>query len=155
MKKMQTIPLERAGLAQSAVVSLATLCALLLLAAVLAYWLWVWLAPRPEPRAPAAALSARQSGAPAEAANGLFGNGQRERSGAAAGIAARLLGVVAATGSRPGYAVLRLDAKKTVAVLQGDEIEPGLRLAEVHADHIVLDRSGAREKLPLPEKNSK
>jgi general secretion pathway protein C len=51
--------------------------------------------------------------------------------------------------------VLRLDSKKILAVLQGQDVVPGLRLAEVHVDHIVLERSGARETLAWPEKNSK
>ena len=72
--------------------------------------------------------------------------------GAAAAGSIRLMGVVAASGERPGHAVLRLDAKKTVAVLQGEDVEPGLRLAEVHVDHVVLERNGARETLAWPEK---
>jgi general secretion pathway protein C len=50
---------------------------------------------------------------------------------------------------------LKKQAKKTLAVLQGDEIEPGLRLAEVHVDHIVLERNGARETLAWPDKGAK
>ncbi len=65
------------------------------------------------------------------------------------------MGLVAASGGRPGHAVLRLDAKKTVAVLQGQDVEPGLRLAEVHVDHIILERNGARETLAWPEKQAK
>jgi general secretion pathway protein C len=69
--------------------------------------------------------------------------------------AVRLMGVVAASEGRRGHAVLRLDGKRTLAVLQGEELEPGLRLAEVHVDHIVLERNGARETLAWPEKNTK
>ena len=132
--------------------SLATVPALALLGVVLAYWSWAWLAPPPAPRAPAAVEIAGRT----SSAGGLFG-AMKERSGAAAAAsgAIRLMGVVAASGERRGQAVLRLDAKKTVAVLQGDDIEPGLRLAEVHVDHIVLERNGARETLAWPEKNSK
>ncbi len=65
------------------------------------------------------------------------------------------MGIVAASGGRLGHAVLRLDAKKTVAVLQDEEVEPGLRLAEVHADYIVLERNGARETLAWPERSRK
>jgi general secretion pathway protein C len=137
-------------------VSLVTCAAFALLGVVLAYWTWAWLAPPPEPRAPAAA----QTAGSVEAAYGLFGSAQRNANGAAStGIAATLLGIVAASGSgaarQSGYAVLRLDAKKTVAVLQGAEVEPGLRLVEVHVDHIVLERNGARETLAWPEKNRK
>jgi len=78
---------------------------------------------------------------------------------AAASSTVRLLGVVAASGGRSGnrlgHAVLRLDAKRTVAVLQGEDVEPGLRLAAVHLDHIILERNGARETLAWPEKKNK
>jgi len=153
---MQSISLERSNFAQTAVVSLVTFAALALLGLVLAYWTWAWLGPRPEPRAQAAV----QTGGRVEAAYGLFGSAQRgsaqrDRNGAApAGIAVRLLGVVAASGSRSGYAVLRLDAKKTVAVLQGADVEPGLRLVEVHTDHVILERNGARESLAWPQKTA-
>lgn len=132
--------------------SLATLAALALLGVVLAYWSWAWLAAPPAPRAPAAVETA---GRPSFA-GGLFGT-VKEGAGAAAAAsnAVRLMGIVAASGSRRGHAVLRLDAKKTVAVLQGEDVEPGLRLAEVHVDHVVLERNGARETLAWPEKSRK
>jgi general secretion pathway protein C len=130
--------------------SLATFAALALLGVVLAYWGWEWLAPSPVPRAPAAIEVAVAT----SAAGALFRT-MKEGAGAAASGAVRLMGVVAASGSRPGHAVLRLDSKKTVAVLQGEDVEPGLRLAEVHVDHIVLERNGARETLAWPEKNTK
>lgn len=88
-------------------------------------------------------------------AGGLFRNAKDGPGAAAAPSTIRLMGLVAASAGRRGYAVLRLDAKKTVAVLQGEEVEPGLRLAEVDVDHIVLERNGARETLAWPEKNSK
>jgi general secretion pathway protein C len=128
---------------------LATLAAASLLGVVLAYWSWAWLAPAPVPRAAAAA----ETTGSAQSAGGLFGSAKE--SVAAASGAVRLTGVVAASGGRRGHAVLRLDGKKTVAVLQGDDVEPGLRLAEVHADHIVLERNGARETLAWPEKAGK
>jgi general secretion pathway protein C len=136
--------------------SLATLAALTLLGVVLAYWSWAWLAPPPAPRAPGAVVTAANT----SAAAGLFRN-VKEGPGAAAATSStiRLVGVVAAwggpSGSRPGHAVLRLDGKKTVAVLQGQDVEPGVRLAEVHVDHIVLERNGARETLAWPEKTEK
>lgn len=149
---MQATSLERSSFAQTAVVSLVTFAALALLGLVLAYWTWAWLAPRPEPRAPAAVETASN----ASSAGGLFGSvKQGPGAAAAASGAIRLMGVVAASGVRRGHAVLRLDAKKTLAVLQGAEVEPGLRLVEVHVDHIVLERNGARETLAWPEKNSK
>lgn len=123
--------------------------AVALLGALLAYWSWTWLGPAPAPRAPSAAMAAG-----AAAAGGLFG--AVKQGAAAAGFGAiQLVGVVAATGDQRGHAVLRLDGKQTVAVLQGQDIEPGLHLAEVHADHVVLERNGAREALAWPEKGRK
>lgn len=131
---------------------LATLAALALLGVVLAFWSWAWFAPPPAPRAPAAMqLSGRAS-----SAAGLFGVAPQGAGAAASGSGAlRLSGVVAATGGQVGYAVLRIDDKRSVAVLEGEEIAPGLRLAEVHADRIIVERNGARETLALPEKGSK
>lgn len=128
----------------------ATLTAASLLGVVAAYWSWAFLAPAPVSRAPAAfETEARTS-----SAGGLFGTAKQGMATATAS-AVRLTGVVAASGGRRGHAVLRLDGKKTVAVLQGEDIEPGLRLAEVHADRIVLERNGARETLAWPEKAGK
>ena len=135
---------------------MANFAALALLGVVLAYWSWGWLSPSPAPRAP----PALEPGGRTSSAAGLFRN-VKEGAGAAAAAsgAIRLVGIVAVSGGRSGNqlgrAVLRLDAKKTVAVLQGEEVEPGLRLAEVHVDHIVLERNGARETLAWPEKDSK
>jgi general secretion pathway protein C len=137
---------DQSSPAQTAAVSLAVLTALALLALVLAYWTWAWLAPRPEPRA----LTVERPNARLEPAYRLFGGGPR--AAAATGLAIELLGVVAESGSEPGYAVLRLEAKRAVAVREGREIEPGVRLAEVRPDHVVLERGGAREKLLFPEK---
>jgi len=129
---------------------LANLAATALLGALLAYWSWVWFGPAPAPRAPAAATAAGT----APAASGLFGAVKQGATAAGSG-AIRLMGVVAASAERRGHAVLRLDGKQTVAILQGEDIEPGLRLAEVHADHVVLDRNGAREALAWPEASRK
>jgi general secretion pathway protein C len=131
-----------------------TFAAVALLGLLLAHWTWAWFAPSPEPRAQAAV----QAGGRVDAAAGLFGSAQRDHNGAApTGFSIGLLGVVAAKSSRsgtePGYAVLRLDAKQTVAVREGGEIEPGVRLAEVHADHVVLERGGVRETLAWPKQS--
>ena len=153
---MPAITLERSNPAQTAVVTLATLAALLLLGLVLAYWTWIWFAPRPEPRAPDLNEAGDRAAGRAQDAYRLFGGAGRN--GNAAAPAARgisLLGIVAASGDRLGYALLRLDGKQTVAVPQGAEVEPGLRLVEVQVDHIVLERSGGREKLAWPQKAGK
>jgi len=151
---MQATSLERSNFAQTAVVSLATFGALALLGLVLAYWTWAWFAPRPEPRAPAAQMEGVAG--PARDTYVLFGGARRDGSGTApAAGTIKLLGIVAASGNRPGYAVLRIDGKQTIAVTQGADVEPGLRLAEIHVDHVILERSGARESLAWPQKADK
>ncbi len=145
---MQALPFGRSDLAQTALVSSLTLVAVALLGAVLAYWTWAWFAPRAEPRVEAAAA---QSGSVASA-GGVFGKVPRNQVAAPTGIAIRLLGVVAASGGRRGYAVVQLGAKQILAVHEGEDIAPGIRLAEVHADHVILERNGVREALAWPER---
>lgn len=132
---------------RTAAVSLATVAALALLGLVLAYWTWALAAPRPEPRLRAA----EQPGGQIQAAYGLFGNTRQGRDKITTGGAVKLLGVVADPGTRSGYAVLRLDAKRIVAAREGGEIESGVRLVEVRADHVVLERNGQRETIAWPE----
>ena len=147
---MAEISLERSGLAQTAVVSVVTLIALVLLGLVFAYWTWAWLAPSPLARAQVEQASPR-----VESAYGLFG-GARSNPLAIAptGLAIKLLGIAAAAGGRRGYAVVQLEAREIRAVREGEDVAPGIRLAEVHADHVVLARNGARETLAWPEKNA-
>jgi general secretion pathway protein C len=146
---MQTISLERSNLVRTTIVSLVTLAAVTLLSMVLAHWTWEWFAPRREPHSP---LPDR-SGLQVNAAYGLFGNAQRNPDGAApTGIAIRLLGIVAATEGQRGYALMQLEAKEMIAVREGDNIAPGIRLAKVDTDHIILERGGARETLAWPQK---
>lgn len=143
--------LERSSLAQTAVVSLLTFAAIVLLGLVLAYWTWAWLAPRPESRAQVAV----QTGDRVEAAQGMFGSAAQDRNTAApTGIAIRLLGIVAATGGRGGYAVVQLEAKQILAVREGENVTPGIRLAEISTRQVILERGGIRETLALPEKNT-
>lgn len=125
-----------------AIVSLLNTLALACLAAVLAYWTWRWFLPAPEPSIPGhqAASGAR--------AGDLFGNAAVDVVVSAAGI--RLLGVVAATDGYPGYALLQVDGQPIVAAQSGTELAPGLRLVEVHARQVVLERAGVREQLLLP-----
>jgi general secretion pathway protein C len=129
-------------------VPLITVLALALLSAVLAYWTWTWFAPRPQPRAPAVAEAGTSFAAAAE----LFGRAQRRGDGPApTGIAIKLLGVAAAAGKTRGYAIVELEPRNILAVRVGDEVAPGIRLAEVYPDRVILERSGTREMLAWPE----
>ena len=145
---MRRIQFGRSNLAQTAFVSFLRLAALVLLGLVLAYWSWTWLGPRPEPRVE---TTAEPTGRMASA-NELFGRVERGAD-APTGSAIKLLGVVAAAGGKPGYAVVRLDAKQVVAVRAGEEVAPGIRLEKVFPDHVILQRNAVRETLAWPERS--
>jgi general secretion pathway protein C len=147
---MPELPLGRSSLTQTAVVSLLTLAAVALFGLVLAYWTWTWFAPRAEPRAEVAAVGTG-SLASASLVFGRVDVGRNKNTAAPTGIAIKLLGVVAASGGRRGYAVVQLEAKQILAVLEGEDVTPGLRLAEVRPDHVILERGGVRETLTWPQ----
>jgi len=142
----QPASLDRASLAQTMTAWLAMLAALTLLGAVLAHWSWTWFAPGRQPRA----LPVVQRDAALAPAYRLFGSAPREAE--PSGLAIELLGVAADSGGKPGYAVLRIGATRIVAAREGEQVEPGIRLAEVQADHVVLQRAGGRETLTFPRK---
>ena len=151
---MPKISFERSSLAQTSLVSLTTLAALLLLGFVLAYWTWAWLAPGVLPRAPGSAAGGGTQENRMASAGKLFGNLRQDGNAPApTGIDIKLHGVMAASGSQPGYAVLQLDAKPDLAVREGQDIAPGIRLAEVRPDHVILERNGIREILAWPKKD--
>lgn len=142
--------LDRSNLMQSAAVVFATVAALALLGTIAAYWTWAWFAPRPEIRAPVAADSAAGL-----SAGGLFGIAESSvGSVVPTGLAIELLGVVAASGGRPGYALVRLDAKEILVARAGDELAPGVRIEQVFPDHVTLERGGTLETLAWPEKQT-
>ncbi len=148
---MREFLIGRATLLQAALLSALTLAAVALLGLVLAYWTWIWLAPRAEPRSEAVAAPSGN----VAAAGVLFGIAPRAQSAAApTGIAITLLGIVAASGGRRGYAVVQLDAKQILAVNEGEDVAPGVRLAEVHSGHVILTRGGARETLTWPKRRA-
>ena len=147
---MGKMPIVRSNLSQTVIVSGVTLAALTLLGLVLAYWTWTWVGPRAEPRVePMVETTGRLAGA-----NALFGNLQASQGAEApTGMAIKLVGVVSATGEKPGYALMQLDAKTVRAVRAGEEITPGVRLDKVFPDHVTLERTGASESLALVERN--
>lgn len=148
---MREFLFERSNLTQSAILAAATLAAVILLGLVLAYWTWIWFAPSAEPRAEPAPAP----GISLASARTLFGAAPpRQAASVPAGIAIKLLGVAAATGNRNGYAVVQFDAKQILAVEEGEDIAPGIRLAEVHSDHVILERGGVRETLAWPRRQT-
>jgi general secretion pathway protein C len=147
---MRQIFPDRSNLVARVASVLPAVAATVLLGVVVAHWSWIWFAPNPEPRAHAMAESSGSG-----LAGSLFGDArQGGRTAATTGGTIRLLGIVAAMGGGRGYAVVQIDPKQILAVSEGDEIAPGLRLAEVGVDRIVLDRGGVRETLAWPVKGT-
>ena len=138
---------RRTNFAQSALVFAATLAALMLLVAVLAYWTWAWLAPRSAARA----RTSDEAQLRVDAAYNLFG-GARRNAAAPSALAIKVLGVVAASGGNTGYAILQVESNRIMAAREGSDIAPGIRLAQVQAGQIILERNGTRETLALPGK---
>ncbi len=148
---MSGIASSRADAAQTALVYLTLLMALALLAAILAYWTRTWFIAPPEP---AGELATAVTGNVTPVGE-LFGIAQPQAPlAAAAGPDISLSGVAAASGGGRGYAIVQLDGKEILAVPEGGNIASDVRLAEVHPDHVVLERNGAREVLVWPEKRS-
>jgi general secretion pathway protein C len=152
---MRHIQTDGSNVVQTTLVYTINLAALLLLVGTLAYWGSVWLAtdhtsdtqqetPRDRPVSDTGHLKLT--------AGNLFGIAQLEQHvPVASSIEVKLLGVIAASGSQKGYAVLKVDEKQILAITEGQAIVSGVVLAEVHSNHVLLERSGLHETLALPD----
>lgn len=129
----------------------ANLLLLLTLAALLAHWTWRFAAPLPAP-SPAAGGSEVRAGNELDRlhAAGLFGapasSGVTGEVPTALGL--KLRGVFAAPEGRAAMALLSAEGGEQ-AVVRGDEIQPGVVLEAVAADHVILLNRGVRERLDL------
>jgi len=147
---MELLSIDKSTTAQTVAVAFVTVAALSLVAMVTAYWTWRLLAPPVELRTPASA----HSGGDVSAAYGLFGTTDFLLAGPIpTGMSIKLHGIVTATPGRPGYAVMQLEPREILSVREGEDISPGIRLAAVNTDHVILDRGGIQETLAWP-KNS-
>jgi general secretion pathway protein C len=141
--------LRRADRLPTLLAAMLLLAALALLGLVLAYWTWTWFGPRPELRLETDAPVSNMASAYA-----LFGVAQHNPvTPATIGLAVDLLGVIAAERNGQGYALVRLDKKKTLVVRAGEDLSPGIRLAEVFPGHVVVQRNGISETVLLPQKH--
>lgn len=111
----------------------------------LAWWGWHFLSP-PHSVAPAATPAVANDDI--ALARNLFGQDDSPAAATNTGGDIRLKGVFAVDGVTLSAAVVNLGAKDQM-VRAGDEISKGVTLAEVAADHIIVSRSGAREKITL------
>jgi hypothetical protein len=61
----------------------------------------------------------------------------------------QLVGVFAGRVGQPGFAVLKLDEKKQLGVVVGDNVVPGTKLLEAHPDYVLLEHAGSQQRVNL------
>jgi general secretion pathway protein C len=154
LNKTPVSSFQESGFAQTIVVSLATFTAIALLGFVLAYWTWTWFAPRSRLRTPETMMTDDATHGSLEMVYGLFGSAAQHHDSVSAVTSIKLLGIVAATAGHAGYAVMQLDEKNTLAMVEGGDVSPGIRLTLVGNDHVILEHNGTRETLTWPNKIS-
>jgi len=119
----------------------------LILGVLLAKWFWILFAPH---ALYTAAVPERPSGL---AAGQLFGVAVTTDT-ASQGVSlpnVQLLGVFTASAGKPGFAVLKLDARQ-MGIAEGEEVAAGTKLIKVHADHVILERAGVQQRVDLENK---
>ncbi len=131
---------------------LATLAAVALLCAVIAYWAMQLLAPA-TPVAPAGQGPIARERTDLGLAPALFGTTAAPVAVAAPVLGnVQVLGVVAAA-SR-GSAILIVDGRPPRSYAVGDLVGPGQRLREVRADKVTIDDNGRLAEVPAPARGS-
>lgn len=118
--------------------------AVLVFGVMLAHWTWVLFAPRAISVLPAPLPSSdSQTGR-------LFGNAAASAVPVQTILSGvRLVGVFAGV---PGFAVFEVDGKRQTGLATGRELVAGEKLVEVAFDHVVIERNGVRQQIPLAEK---
>ena len=123
----------------------------LMLGVLLAQWSWVLFAPH------ATAIAAVAEREAAAEAGQLFGVAAAFGVKSAEGVAlpnVRLVGVFAAGPGKPGFAVLKLDDKRQVGVVMGEDVAPGTKLLEIHPDYVLLEHAGVQQRVNLEGKTA-
>jgi hypothetical protein len=117
----------------------------LVLAWQLAYWTWQFAAPP-------AVSDARGDGKDVDLAAiaRLFGGAPPAGSAQVASTSGlRLKGVIAPTPGVAASAIFSAGSGKDFAVYVGRELQPGVKLKEVHPDHVIVSRNGVDERIDL------
>jgi general secretion pathway protein C len=127
---------------------------LAVLAVALAQWTWIAFTPRPVAASGHSALpGASASGfADASVKRHLFGVGTSGlvlQQGAAPASSLRLLGVISPGTAGKGRAIFVSESGARRVANAGETLSAGVVLKEVHADHVVVTREGAVERIAL------
>lgn len=116
----------------------------------LAHWTWVFATP------PATSSKAVQHDTAIDlaAAARLFGATVATSPASASGAGLRLKGVVAPTPGIAASAIFSTGAGRDLSIFIDNEVVPGVKLAEVHPDHVIVSRAGVNERIDLDERRS-
>lgn len=110
------------------------------LGVLLAKWTWLLFAPA-SPAMPAAAWEASGE------AERVFGTVSVADTAALSSLGnIKLIGVFAHR--TRGFAVMQVDEKQ-IGIGLGDEVKPGVKLVETHADYVLLERADIRQRVDL------
>jgi general secretion pathway protein C len=127
--------------------ALLVIALVLVLAWQLAYWTWRFAAP------PAVVEARTDAGGNVDLAAiaKLFGGAPSAVSSTqnASRNGLRLKGVIAPTPGVAASAIFSTGSGKDLAIYVGHEVQPGVKLKEVHPDHVILSRNGVDERLDL------
>jgi general secretion pathway protein C len=96
-------------------------------------------------------LSAEAQSAVLAAMDPFFRSGSAAQAGAAAPVDLQLFGTRLGSDGVPGSAILGQPEGEQRSYVVGEEVAPGVKLAAVHFDHVVLERGGVRQSLQMPD----
>jgi general secretion pathway protein C len=113
------------------------------LAFQLAHWTWIFATPA----SPAPASAGSPAPVDLATAARLFGTTASQSTGSTSSL--KLKGVVAPTPGVAASAIFSAGAGRDIAIFVGTEVQPGVKLAEVHPDHVIVARAGIDERLDL------
>jgi general secretion pathway protein C len=122
----------------------------------LAQWTWLFFTPK----LPVSAPTTRAAPNPDTLLEtirsaqlfGSAGTGVQSSAATNTPLNIKLTGVFAASGRQPAAAIIDTGEKNKSVFASGDAVLPDVVLEEVHADHVILKRGGARERLALERK---
>ncbi|MFP5328537.1 MAG: type II secretion system protein N [Alphaproteobacteria bacterium] len=101
--------------------------------------------------APPRLLSPEAQAAIVASVDPFFRPGAMQQATSAPAIDLQLLGTRAGEGSLPGSAILGSADGEQKSYLVGEEVAPGVKLADVFFDHVVLKRGGATQTIYMPQ----
>ena len=137
-------PPPSASRAQRVLEAFLAVALVLLLAWQLAYWTWQFAAPPSR-----VAAGEAQSDVDLAAIGRLFGAAPAASGPTAARGGLHLKGVIAPTPGVAASAIFSTGSGRDIAVFVGREVQPGVKLSEVHPTYVVLSRSGVDERVDL------